>query len=192
MTTPEQAYRVKTSTGSDETETVAQVIQLFPEQVIVNQEGGEITATADVTVQELYPRLASTAPLAIHKALDLLSDCERYATAALDQLRAGRVLDSDGEIEHLHAQLPEAFACSLGEGFKSIINAIQVALANRKQPLDEIQIVEIRDVIRRIQNAPYMSFNESTRLEDQLETANLDVGLESLNGLIGDESQDEG
>lgn len=134
----------------------------------------EVTDIYDVnSVQNsIYLR---NAILTLRKALELILQ-------ALEALKDDRIIESDNCVMLFGGLLPELFCCrSIGDGYCSIVNAIIIAMENKKGDfLGFDQLQELKKVTTRILNEPFMKFEESINLIDELEEVGFKTSLESL------------
>jgi hypothetical protein len=137
-----------------------------------------------LSVQQLYPEQTDDSRQL--KALNLL---ERARITLLDALNfdpSGNFLQFDQEIMRARAILLRAFMYrDIGEGYAAVVNAVIWALANRKPGLpSRRQINVISASMERLISGPYIHFDTSMQILDDLEEADLDIEPPSLDILI--------
>lgn len=139
---------------------------------------------APLSLQQLYP--SQTDDSRQFKALNLI---ERARVTLLDALNfdpSANFLQFDQEIMRARAILLKAFMYrDIGEGYASVVNAVIWALANRKPGLpSRRQINVISTSMERLICGPYIHFDTSMQILDDLEGADLDIESPSLDILI--------
>jgi hypothetical protein len=139
---------------------------------------------APLSLQQLYPEQTDDSRLL--KALNLI---ERARVTLLDALNSdptANFLQFDQEIMRARAILLKAFVYrDIGEGYAAVVNAVIWALANRKPGLpSRRQINVILTSMGRLISGPYIHFDTSMQILDDLEEADLDIEPPSLDILI--------
>jgi hypothetical protein len=139
---------------------------------------------APLSLQQLYP--SQTDDSRQFKALNLI---ERARVALLDALNfdpSANFLQFDQEIMRARAVLLKAFMYrDIGDGYAAVVNAVIWALANRKPGLpSRRQISVISTSMERLISGPYIHFDTSMQILDDLEEADLDIEPPSLDILI--------
>jgi hypothetical protein len=137
-----------------------------------------------ITIEELYPSSEAAAP-ELNAALRLLANGLDCVNKAFEATKKGHAIEGDDAIQRLQALLPELFNCrTLGDGYGAIINALLGSLENMHGvPLNEGQIMAIREVLGRVRSEPFLEFNSALDEIDKLEQANFVVvppGFEEL------------
>ena len=134
-------------------------------------------AKREPTFAELYPAQETASSGLIHRALELLSECEARSAKAQSLLATDDVLGADLEITRLQSDLPELFCCKvLSDGLGAVILALHYALINREgAPLTVDQIFAVRRCIEILRNNPFLAFDESLDLIELLAGAELVV-----------------
>jgi hypothetical protein len=139
---------------------------------------------APLSLQQLYP--SQTDDSRQFKALNLL---ERARVTLLDALNfdpSANFLQFDQEIMRARAILLKAFMYrDIGDGYAAVVNAVIWALANRKSGSpSRRQINVISASMERLISGPYIHFDTSMQILDDLEGADLDIEPPSLDILI--------
>jgi hypothetical protein len=140
--------------------------------------------SAPLSLQQLYPEQHDDS-LQL-KALNLI---ERARVTLLDALNfdpSANFLQFDQEIMRARALLLKAFMYrDIGEGYAAVVNAAIWALANRKPCLpSRRQINVISASLQRLISGPYIHFDTSMQILDDMEEADLDIEPPSLDILI--------
>jgi len=144
------------------------------------------------TVEDIYPRLMEEASV-LRTAIALLGEAEQRADAAVAAIGDDDLVAADIELQHLQAVLPELFCCrSLGDGFGSIVNGIQIAFANQRGLLfNSEQVGAIARAVRRLQHEPFLSIDQAVDIVAALEDVDIIVeppGLGELADLGNEQS----
>lgn len=119
---------------------------------------------AETSIDELYysPEYTSRE---LQTVLRLLARCIQLVGVSIDELRAGHKLGAHESTLELQSLLPELFACrGLGDGYGAIVNCVQLALINRRGvPLDEDQLLALKEILNAARNAPFIRFDKARR-----------------------------
>jgi hypothetical protein len=128
------------------------------------------------TIDEIYPALRETNS-ALQAAVILLDQALVRLESAIFASKLEDSISADDEMQRLQVLLPELFCCrSIGDGFGSVINAIQLAFANKKgAPLELREIEAIARALRRLRETPFLKLDVAVQLVEGLEDANLIV-----------------
>jgi hypothetical protein len=107
-------------------------------------------------------------------ALKLLKESYENLSAAQN---ASSTVEADRFVQHVQSALPKLFACrSIGDGFASIIVAIDAAFTNQRgEPLAGPQLNVLWRVVRELRNHPAMSLDQGIVLVEELESQGLAV-----------------
>jgi hypothetical protein len=139
---------------------------------------------APLSLQQLYP--SQTYDSRQFKALNLIERARVTLVDALNFDPSANFLQFDQEIMRARAILLKAFMYrDIGEGYAAVVNAVIWALANRKPGLpSRRQINVISKSMQRLISGPYIHFDTSMQILDDLEGADLDIEPPSLDILI--------
>jgi hypothetical protein len=131
------------------------------------------------SIDELFGNLENTHHL--KRALELLGESITLVESAL-ALDVTEPVACDDQMQLFYALLPALFCCrSLGDGFGSIINGIQQAVANQKGfPMDRKQMGVLRSVLRSIRQGPFISHRDAVEIVMSLEDTGLMVDPPAL------------
>jgi hypothetical protein len=130
-----------------------------------------------LTSEEIYPD-ASDRPPQLSRAFVLLYESEDFLGRALEAIRSGSEMESDGEVMNFGALLPELFTIreSIGDGFALCVSAMFQANYNRKGlPLNETQILALIRVVRLTRKEIFCSIEAAIDVIEALTEAGLDV-----------------
>lgn len=118
--------------------------------------------------QELGTKEFVAATRLLSEAAGLLSEAKTAAERSED-------VTADNCMIHFEQLLPSLFACrKVGDGFANVTNAVQLALAKRNGlPLEKNQILVLWRTFRQLASGPFLSFDDSISLIDDLDQANL-------------------
>ena len=143
-------------------------------KVSINKEERFVRANERISTEALYSAKEVLSPQ-LGNVFRLLEEAIKRLDSAMQHFKDGKAMKSDDEINRLRALLPELFCCSaLGDGFGATIGAIHHGIVNLGgAPLEELQLIELRKVIRRLQTEPFLSFEEAIDQQIVLE----DVGF---------------
>jgi len=135
-------------------------------------------------IEKLYADLEHTTP-EFRTAIRLLKEVQDYLALAIRELEDQQPVRSDNEVLKVRALMPELFACrSLGDGFGSIILAVQTALvANADTLLTIRELTALQKVVAEARNHPFMSHFKAVDLIEFLEEQGLQVNLEGIDHL---------
>jgi len=144
------------------------------------------------TVEEIYPRLME-AGSTLRTGIALLGEAAQRADAAVAAIGDDDLVAADIELQHLQAVLPELFCCrSLGDGFGSVVNSLQIAFANQKGlPFNSEQVGAIARAVRRLRHEPFLSIDQAVDIVAALEDVDVVVeppGLGELADLGNEQS----
>jgi hypothetical protein len=127
-------------------------------------------------------------------AVRLLAEAASLLSEAKTAAERSEEVTADNFMIHFEHLLPRLFACrKIGDGFANVTNAVQLALANRNGlPLEKMQIVVLWRIFRQLATGPFLSFDDSISLIDDLDQANLWITDPTLNDWIcsGPSNQD--
>jgi hypothetical protein len=135
-----------------------------------------LTDVSSISIDDLYPASeVSTPELSI--ALRLLAKDIECVDEALVALQRGDQIAADDAMQQVHASLPELFNCRvLGDGYGEVINALLSSFENRNGiPLNNTQILTIRQILSHTRATPFMKFDSALDLVEKLEKANFVV-----------------
>lgn len=140
--------------------------------------------------EELYP-LADLRSPQLRTAFSLLDESSKLITEAISLFNQGDLQESDDCINKIISLLPELFCCrSIGEGYASIIVAINHAIKNKEgDPLNDKELSTLAVVIKRLYTEPFISFNEALSEIIKLEKIGLKVDPSTLSDLMVDASE---
>ncbi|WP_339135650.1 MAG: hypothetical protein WGN25_18515 [Candidatus Electrothrix sp. GW3-4] len=130
-----------------------------------------------IKTRALYPCQESITPL-FNKALLLLDKAIEEITEARESLKNDDFIGQDNAMLHLAKILAELFCCrSLGDGFGAVVSALFHALANRDHGAltTETQINQIASILRKIQEEPFIQFEESIDMIMDLEDLEFNI-----------------
>ena len=138
-----------------------------------------------VPIDVLYPPTPG-ARADLVDALELLAKAIPTLERARNALRAKDDIQSDHDAHSVQLLLPDLFRCrTIGDGFASIINAIEIALVNRRgEPLNESQLVAILRTFKDLRSRPFVSFENAQQSIEELETVGLQVDPTALGELF--------
>jgi len=141
-----------------------------------------------VSIDELFANLESTHHL--RRALDLLGESIKLVESALASDGADPIA-CDDQMQLFYSLLPELFCCrSVGDGFGSIINAVQQAAANQLGvPMDRKQMESLLSVLRCLRYGPFIPHQDAVEMIIKLEDAGLMVDPPAL-AEVADTPQD--
>jgi len=137
-----------------------------------------------LSLQQLYP--SQTDDSRQFKALNLIERARVTLLEALIFDPSVNFLQFDQEIMRARAILVKAFMYrDIGDGYAAVVNAVIWALANRVPGSpSRRQINVISTSMERLISGPYIHFDTSMQILDDLEEADLDIEPPSLDILI--------
>lgn len=174
--------RARATVGSRGTESPVSFRIVLPEPPPAVDEPPEHTpadqqqATEQIATEDLYPAPEAISP-DLATALRLLGKASSRIQAAMLLLQGGDQVGADLETGHLHALLPQLFACrKLGEGFATLANGLLCCISNLNgAPLNISQIRAVARVVELLRREPFVSFDIACDHIDSLESAGLTV-----------------
>jgi|SRR5271157_838189 len=133
-------------------------------------------------IEELFANVERTSRL--KRALELLDEAIKLAEAALSA--DADLVAFDDNMQVLYSLLPELFCCrSLGDGFASVVNAIQQAVANQRGiPMNGNQAEAVLIALRELKRSPFLPHSDAVELVMRLEDANLVVDPPALSQIV--------
>ncbi|MGD0787115.1 MAG: hypothetical protein ABR898_03955 [Terracidiphilus sp.] len=139
-----------------------------------------------LSAQQLY--LDHTDDSRLLRALNLVERARLSLQDALSFDPSNDFVSFDQEIMKTRALLLKAFRYrEIGEGYAALVNAVIWALANRKPGSpSRRQVNVIATSLDRLTNGPYMHFDTSMQIMDDLEEAGLDIEPPSLDILTAE------
>jgi hypothetical protein len=145
-----------------------------------------------LSLDDIYRSLNEAGSIELRAAVTLLRDALKWTDSAISFLESAEPIHADDAMQHVRAIVPELFCCrKLGDGFGSIVNAVQSSLENQHgNPLTENQTRSIRAALHRVLNEPLISFEAAVDQIDRLEAAGLSVDpsfMEAVAELLDDE-----
>lgn len=142
-----------------------------------------------ISIDGLYDAKESSPELA--QALDLLSEAKQILEEAKAAAVHQNIIESDRSLMQFQARLPGLFSCrKLGDGFGNVINSIMIALVNKRGiPLDLKDIVALWRIIGELRQRPFLSFESSVELIEELEEVGFAVDPSALHYFL--EASDE-
>jgi hypothetical protein len=110
----------------------------------------------------------------IAQALVMLQECIAELEAARATFSGDRML-SDSHVQLAESFLPRLFRFrSLGDGYLTLINALEVACVNRRgEPLDLDQINAAIRLLKSVKSHPFLSADQAQDSVDELESVRL-------------------
>lgn len=181
------AYPEQAGTANQDWPAVSDLINVTATKMAVVRQVQVVQVSSgrvEPTPEELYGGVADIKVLG--RAIELLIEgCQRLELA-LSAARIGDAIAADDEVQQLGALLPELFCCrQLGDGFGTVINSLQIALSNQHgNPLTERQISAALRAVRRIRNAPYLTFDQAVDAVIEMEDSGLFVDPANLSELV--------
>ena len=138
-------------------------------------------------VDDLFSQLRGST---LSSALHLLNEALAHSQRAFGAIDSDPV-SADDEMQQLQAILPELFCCrSIGDGFGALVNSIQYALVNREGfPLTKSQISLLLGAIRKLREAPFISFGDAVNLAMTFEDAELVIDPPALSHLADEPTE---
>jgi hypothetical protein len=133
-----------------------------------------IAGEADLDL--LYPLKSESFPT-LFVASRLLAKAMDLIETSIEAHQLGNEFAKDDCANQLAALLPELFCCrDIGEGYGALIIAIHYGLRNRgAELLTEDQLISIRYAIRKLSATPFISFEDSLPLIEDMERTALIV-----------------
>ena len=159
-------------TDSLDSQTAKDPIKLIDDEIYYSRRYVE-----KIETRALYPCRESITPL-FNKALLLLDKAIEEITEARESLKNEDLIGQDNAMLHLAKILAELFCCrSLGDGFGAVVSALFHALANRDHGAltTEAQINQIASILRKIQEEPFIQFEESIDMIMDLEDLEFNI-----------------
>jgi len=131
------------------------------------------------SIDDLFADLESTHRL--KRALDLLGESIKLIESSL-ALDDADPIACDDQMQLFYSLLPELFCCrSVGDGFGSIVNAVQQAAANQQGvPMDRKQMEALLSVLRSLRQGPFILHRDAVDMIMRLEDAGLMVDPPAL------------
>ena len=137
---------------------------------------GVLTQPAQsASIDEIFANLESTHHL--KRALDLLDESIKLIQSAL-ALGDANPIAFDDQVQLFYSLLPELFCCrSLGDGFGSIINAVQQAAVNQQGiPMNMVQVEILQSVLRKLRHGPFILHRDAVEMIMRLRGCRSDGG----------------
>ena len=115
-----------------------------------------------------------------------LSESIDLVRSALSFIDKGKPIESDSKIMEFKDLLPGLFSCrEISESFGAIINAIQMALMNRKGvPLNRSQLEALDIILTQLLRSPSMPFDHAVDLIIEFEEYDFVVEPAALNAML--------
>lgn len=138
---------------------------------------GEHTPKGYIPTEDLYP-VRDRFNSALSSAFQLLRESLDHINESVRMLDED-LMSSDDALQKFQALLPELFCCrDLGDGFGAIISSIYHAINNMTgTPLNESQLIAIRNILKRIHSEPFIGYEEAVEEIMLLESAGFEVAL---------------
>src|SRR5262249_40202677 len=113
------------------------------------------------------------------RALVLLTQGEQSLQNAQRYLANEDFVNADYEVTLFQGTIPELFCCqALGEGFATVIVALNRALKNRRgDPLSRHQLLTLTSCVTRLRKEIFLSYETALDLIDALEATGLNTDL---------------
>lgn len=156
--------------------------------VSIQGSGALIKPAQSASIDEIFANLESTHHL--KRALSLLDESITLIESAL-ALGDADPITCDDQVQLFYSLLPELFCCrSLGDGFGSIVNAVQQAAVNQQGiPMNRTQMEVLQSVLRKLRHGPFILHRDAVELIMSLEDTGLMVDPPALSK-IADIPQD--
>lgn len=154
--------------------TPSEDIQIFSEQAIGN-------TAAVISIDRLYDRTESSAELI--RVLDLLSEATEILQEARSLAAASNLIESDRLVMRFQLILKQLFAFrKFGDGFGNMVNSMTISLVNKKgQILGQQELTALWRIIKDLRERPFLGFEASLDLVENLEDAGFEVDPSVLN-----------
>jgi len=163
--------------------------RVYVNAVLSVRPGPSTQPTQTASIDELFANLKGTHHL--RRALDLFGESIKLIESAL-ALGDTDPIACDDQMQVFYSLLPELFCCrSLGDGFGSIVNAVQQAAVNQHGvPMNGKQMEILQSVLRSLRQGPFILHRDAVEMIMRLEDAGLIVDPPALSE-IADIPQDD-
>ncbi|MCI5207704.1 MAG: hypothetical protein D3910_02670 [Candidatus Electrothrix sp. ATG2] len=148
-----------TLTDTSDSQTAKDEIKFIDDEIYYSRNYVE----KNIKTSALYHCRESITPV-FSNALLLLDKAINEITEARESLKNDDLIGQDNAMLHLAKILAELFCCrSLGDGFGAVVGALFHALSNRDHGvlITETQVDQIASILKKIQEEPFIQFDES-------------------------------